>query len=102
MKIQYVAEDGTTFDSEVECMNHETYAVFGSDARFLDVVESILEPLVNFDSQSNKCIYFESSFNKTNVAITLAKNFYTLMQAFDEIKNELSQKPLTAAKKARK
>jgi hypothetical protein len=102
MKVQYVADDGTIFGSEVECMNYEAYSAFGSDTRFVDVVESMLSPLVAREDRGYKCIYFEAEDEKSAVARAIARNFYALSQVFEEVKNEINQKPLKADKKASK
>ena len=60
MKVQYVAEDGTTFDNEVECKQHELHTAFGSDARFVNAVDEMLTPLIGTDDRGNGVIWFDT------------------------------------------
>jgi len=85
MKVQYVADDGTSFDTEVECKSYELSQTFGADTRFLNVVDDMLTYLVSADDRGNPVIPFETEDEKTRVSIAIATDFQRLKDAFDVI-----------------
>ena len=83
MKVQYVADDGTSFETEVECKSYELSQTFGADTRFLNVVDAMLQHLVTGDDRGNPVINFETEDEKTRVSIAIASHFETLRVAYE-------------------
>jgi len=90
MKVQYVADDGKVFDTEIECLNHETLTAFGSDVRFVNMVDTILSAITSQDDRANEVILFEDEEDKIRVATILAKHLRALLEVFELIEYEHS------------
>jgi len=101
MKVQYVAEDGAIFDTEIECVTHETRTAFGSDARFVNTVDEILTPLVSEDDRGNAVIHFDHDDEKIQVAIAIAKSFEDLRSMFEAIFDEQAKKKRPSKRRVR-
>lgn len=107
MKIQYVADDGTAFETEIECKEYEKSVSFGSDVRFVDVIADILSPVTHTSDRGYAVIDFEEGDDQIDVAIALAKNFEKLSEAYYRVSSEplelkkVSIKPKLVTKKAK-
>jgi hypothetical protein len=101
MKVQYVAEDGAIFDTEIACVTHETRTAFGSDARFVNSVDETLASLVSEDDRGNAVIYFGDDDDKIRVATAIASHFETLQTAYDIILADFNRKTRPSKRRAR-
>jgi hypothetical protein len=85
MKVRYVADDGTLFETEKECEAYELSQTFGADTRFVNVVDDMFYHLVSTDDRGNPVIPFETEEEKIKVSIAIARNFQKLEDAYDTI-----------------
>jgi hypothetical protein len=99
MKVQYVAEDGAIFDTEIACVTHETRTAFGSDARFVNSVDETLASLVSEDDRGNAVIYFGDDDDKIQVATAIASHFGSLSNAYEIILAKFNKDTRPAKKK---
>jgi hypothetical protein len=98
MKIQYVADDGTPFNTEAECKEYEGAANRGAHPRFVMAVDSALSSITDLDGSATRILFFENDVHKTKVAIAIARNLDKLVAVYEGISTERK----TFNKKAKK
>jgi|ERR1700682_3724243 len=90
MKVQYLADDGTIFNTESDCINYEQREPISSDPRFVNIVDSILDHLTtSSDVLGTRVIYFENDEDKLKVSKALAANIGDLLTVYNTIEEEL-------------
>jgi hypothetical protein len=87
MKIQYVAEDGTVFDVEADCKEHEQVTCRGAHPRFVQAVaEALCKRVTYVDDRGTQIIPFDDDSDTAKVAIAIARHLDTLVAVYDSIR----------------
>lgn len=101
MKTIYRADDGTEFDTILECQAYERRQAIGADGRFVDKLEALLQSVITTDDRGNAVINAstddDDTYSLTPAAIIIADNLDELIELRDSIKHERT-KPKTASK----
>jgi hypothetical protein len=92
MKTIYRADDGKEFDTALDCHRYERSMSIGSDARFVDKLAVILQPVIASDDRGNDVIHASTDdtdeYSLTEMAIYLADHLDELVELRDQIAHE--------------
>jgi len=84
MKIQYVADDGIAFDTEMDCREYEQTTAVGSDPDFINAIVAALRPIIHETDEGYNAISFDDAADYAKVAVAIAKNFVSFEDALEQ------------------
>ena len=104
MQTIYRADDGTEFNSEIECRRYELDTKPGAHPTFMTTLRQVLEPVVSNDDRGNDVIFVDNddelSNNLRSLSVVICHNLDKLVQARDSIILPRRAVPVTATPKA--